>query len=102
MMQEIYKEGPIACGIASGKILHEYTGGIIEDTTGNKGINHEISIVGWGEEDGTNFWIIRNSWGHSWGESGFFRIVRGVDNLGIESECSWAIPVDTWTNKVMH
>lgn len=42
---------------------------------------------------------MRNSWGSYWGENGFFRIVRGVNNLAIEQECSWAIPKNNFTNR---
>ena len=65
-----------------------YTGGIFEDLTGRLKDDHEISVVGWGNENGTDFWIARNSWGTYWGEKGMFRIVRGKNNLGIERECT--------------
>lgn len=45
---------------------------------------------------------MRNSWGTHFGESGFFRVVRGINNIGIESECAWATPRDTWTQSVLH
>jgi len=99
MMNEIYQRGPISCSIdANG--LHDYTGGIIHDTTGKSTLNHAISIVGYGEENGTPYWHVRNSWGQYYGENGFFRIIRGINNLGIESSCHWAVPKDTWTNNV--
>jgi cathepsin X len=98
MMQEIYQRGPISCGIATPEAFEEYTGGIFEDTTGDRDVTHIISVVGFGVENGVKYWIARNSWGTSWGESGFFRIVRGVNNINIEHECSWAVPEDTWTN----
>ena len=102
MMQEIYQRGPIACGIAVTQEMEDYTGGIFEDFTDDKEVTHEISIVGYGEENGTPYWVIRNSWGQHWGEDGFMRLVRGKNNLAIESDCAWATPVDTWTNKVVH
>ncbi|RYG54424.1 hypothetical protein EON66_07150 [archaeon] len=37
-----------------------------------------------------------NSWGTYWGEQGFMRLVRGVDNLGIEEQCGWAVPTKFW------
>ena len=75
-----------------------YTGGIFKDETGRKELDHDISVVGWGVENDTKYWWVRNSWGSYWGEGGVFRLIRGEDNLGIESTCSWANPRDTWTN----
>jgi cathepsin X len=94
MMAEIYARGPIACTIAVTEELENYKSGIFYDHTGAKGLDHEISVVGWGTaDDGTAYWIVRNSWGTYWGQSGWFYLVRGVDNLGIESQwCDWAVP----------
>lgn len=92
MMKEIYARGPITCSIAVPDDLMEYKGGIYRDTTGAKTLDHAISVVGWGEENGQKYWIARNSWGTFWGEKGWFRIVRGENNLGIEADCQWAVP----------
>jgi len=104
MMQEIYQRGPIACGIAVTDAMENYTStsGIFEDKTGDLDVVHEISIVGFGEEDGTPYWLIRNSWGTHWGIDGFMKLVRGKNNLAIESDCAWATPFDTWTDLKTH
>ena len=103
MMQEIYQRGPIACGVAVPDSLENYTGGIYEDKTGDTELVHDISVTGFGTtEDGTKYWTVRNSWGSHWGEQGFFRVVRGTNNIGIESDCAWATPKDTWTNDERH
>mmetsp|Transcript_48133 Transcript_48133/g.125183 ORF Transcript_48133/g.125183 Transcript_48133/m.125183 type:complete len:97 (+) Transcript_48133:1535-1825(+) len=96
MMAEIAARGPIACGMAVTKDFENYSGGIFKDTTGVTTQMHEISIAGYGEENGVKYWIGRNSWGTYWGESGWFRIVRGVNNLGIEDACDWAVPKKNW------
>ena len=83
--------------------LDEYTGGIYCDDTGDQEFVHLVSVVGWGVSDeGEKFWNVRNSWGSHWGEEGFFRVCRGVNNIAIESNCAWATPVDTWTDQVWH
>lgn len=57
-------------------------------------VNHSIVILGWGfdEETQTKYWICANSWGKEWGENGFFRIIRGVNDLSIESVAEIIIP----------
>jgi C1A family cysteine protease len=97
MMQEIYQRGPITCNVAVTDELKDYTGGIFNDKTGVLETDHVVSIVGYGVENGVNYWAVRNSWGSHWGESGLFRIVRGTNNLAIESTCYWAVPKDTWS-----
>ena len=97
MMSEIYKNGPIACGINAEEI-GDYTGGVLDLPHQLKMINHIISVVGWGYDSALNkqYWIIRNSWGSYWGELGFMRLVLGENQLGIEKTCAFAIP-GNWT-----
>lgn len=55
-------------------------------------LNHSTLIVGWGEEDGVKYWLCKNSYGTSWGENGFFRIRRGLDDYAMESNPTAYIP----------
>ena len=95
MQREIYKNGPIACGIDAEPLL-DYTTGV----AAGRGtmVDHVVSVVGWGEDAGAGgYWIVRNSWGEPWGEKGFMRIVTskntgpaGTANNAIEKECGFA------------
>jgi C1A family cysteine protease len=82
--------------------LENYTTGIYHDLTGDTSIVHDISIVGFGVEDGVKFWTVRNSWGTHWGEQGFVRVIRGINNIAIESDCAWAVPKNTWSPVLLH
>jgi len=103
MMNEIMARGPITCGIAVPAALLNWTGeGVFIDTTNEEEIDHEISVFGWGTENGIDYWLVRNSWGAFWATEGTFKLIRGINNLMIESNdtCTFAVVTDTWTNPV--
>jgi len=98
MKAEIFKRGPISCGIDATAGLEAYKGGIYSEYNTSPEINHIISVVGWGTDPSSSkqFWIVRNSWGTPWGEQGFFRIVLGQPNynLAIETQCGYGVPTN--------
>lgn len=57
-------------------------------------VDHSVVLVGWGydEEKRVPFWVLQNSWGSQWGEGGYFRMIRGIDHMGVESICESGIP----------
>eukprot|EP00656_Telonema_subtile_P049235 TRINITY_DN6073_c0_g1_i3.p1 TRINITY_DN6073_c0_g1~~TRINITY_DN6073_c0_g1_i3.p1 ORF type:complete len:410 (+),score=69.30 TRINITY_DN6073_c0_g1_i3:129-1358(+) len=89
MAKELYTRGPISCGVDAVP-LHNYTGGVI--STAGSGIDHVVSIIGWGVDAGQEYWQMRNSWGEYWGEMGYARVAKGKNALLLESGCSWAVP----------
>jgi cathepsin X len=96
MKAELFKNGPISCGIqATNNFEQTYKGGIYKEYIANPQLNHEIAVVGWGVDatTGEEYWVGRNSWGTYWGEYGFFRVQIGTqNNLGIETDCTAGIP----------
>eukprot|EP00981_Chlorochromonas_danica_P004288 scaffold865_cov160-Ochromonas_danica.AAC.7 len=90
IMGEIYARGPVSAYI-NANCLETYTGGISQyDNCKPFLFNHAIQLNGWGSENGTDYWIGRNSWGTYWGEHGFFRIVRGGAYKPVKGY--WAVP----------
>jgi len=75
--QEIFKNGPVQTGFMVYEDFMHYKSGVYEFTHGQKLGGHAVKIVGWGSENGKEFWIAQNSWGPQWGENGFFRIKLG-------------------------
>ena len=103
MKAEIFNRGPIACGImvVPETDFETYNGGVYAKSYDDISVNHVISLAGWGvANDGTEYWIGRNSWGEAWGENGWFKIVTSAYkngngdkyNLGIEQDCAYAVP----------
>jgi len=84
--QAIYEDGPVEAAFTVYSDFENYSGGIYHHTKGSMLGGHAIRIVGWGEENGVPFWKVANSWNPYWGENGYFRIVRGRDECGIEDD----------------
>jgi len=101
MKKEIWTRGPIACGVSADPIL-DYEGGILDVPHADKEVDHIISIAGWGydKETDSQYWLIRNSWGEYWGEMGWFRVKLGENQLGLESDCAWAVAGSFTTKNV--
>lgn len=60
-----------------------YKSGVYEYTTGGLAGGHAVKVLGWGKENGTDYWLCANSWGEAWGLDGFFKIKMGeckIDN----------------------
>ena len=80
LMEAVRGAGPIAIGINANN-LQFYESGVINAAScppgrGIQSINHAALLVGWGEENGVKYWLVKNSYGLDFGENGFFRLER--------------------------
>ena len=87
--------GPIAASIRVTESFIGYSSGIFLDGKCfyKKAPNHAVLVVGYGSDpDGTDFWVIRNSWGSNWGENGFMRLARNSGlNCGVSNSTFYPI-----------
>ena len=74
--------GPIMTGMAVYTDLFDYESGVYEQTYGDLAGYHAICIVGYNDSGG--YWIVKNSWGLNFGESGYFRIKYNQCGMGTE------------------
>jgi cathepsin L len=80
-------EGCVSIGIeADQTAFQHYSSGVLTGTCGTQ-IDHGVLIVGYGEEGGQKYWKVKNSWGATWGESGYINICRDCDKNGSDGEC---------------
>jgi len=83
LMNAIAEIGPIAISVEA-DTWSSYGSGILPPdgcNLGNTDIDHAVQLVGYGTDAGTDYWIVRNSWGRGWGESGYIRLKRTADGL---------------------
>jgi hypothetical protein len=94
MRQFIAKHGPVSVGIDA-TFMQTYTSGLAcpncnFDHQDGYTMDHGVTVVGWGSDtvNGSkmDYWLIKNSWNESWGESGYYRICRGI--LDRKEQCS--------------
>jgi hypothetical protein len=77
----VYEHGPVCTSVDANDAWDNYGGGVIEAP--GSGTNHLVLIVGWDDRLGTDgAWIVKNSWGASWGEAGYCYVAYGATNIG--------------------
>ena len=90
LLREAVYRSPVAVSIeADTKTFQFYQGGILDSTNCGTTLDHGVLAVGYGEEDGKKYWIVKNSWGADWGENGYVRIGR-ADSEDSEGVCGIA------------
>ncbi|KAK8481521.1 hypothetical protein V6N11_052353 [Hibiscus sabdariffa] len=82
---------PVSVGIdGSAQAFHFYNGDGVFTGDCGADLNHAVTIVGYGKDDkGMEYWIIKNSWGETWGDKGFMKIQKGVNLCGIARAASF-------------
>ncbi|KAJ9445560.1 Cruzipain [Diplonema papillatum] len=71
--------GPLSIAVDASFHWQTYTGGIVSNCNG-KTLDHGVLIVGFAAD----YWIVKNSWGPTWGESGYIRLARGSNQCGLD------------------
>lgn len=76
----IYRYGSVSAGVYADEYFSAYAGGVFSDGQNYDSINHAILLVGW--DDAKGAWLLKNSWGPSWGVDGFMWIKYGTCRVG--------------------
>lgn len=76
-LKEAVSNGPVSIAIeADTRAFQMYSSGVITGTACGTTLDHGVLIVGYGEETGIKYWLVKNSWSNSWGNQGYVKIER--------------------------
>jgi len=82
--------GPVSIAIEADRAAFQfYASGILDDSSCGTNLDHGVAIVGYGTDSGKDYWIVRNSWGATWGEAGYVRLVRNKNECGLALDPSY-------------
>jgi cathepsin B len=93
IMTELYTNGSIEVDFTVYADFPLYKSGVYQQTSDEELGGHAVKLIGWGVENGTKYWLIANSWNNGWGDHGYFKIIRGVDECGIEDDPNAGMPI---------
>ncbi|KAK1698620.1 hypothetical protein QYE76_015317 [Lolium multiflorum] len=84
---------PVSVGIdGESRSFHLYGGGIMTADACGTHLTHAVTVVGYGvQQDGTSYWLLKNSWGENWGEGGYMKLERGTGACGVALMASYPV-----------
>jgi len=90
-LREVIHFTPASVAIeADTKVFQFYKGGVITSSDCGTMLDHGVLVVGYGNDNGQDYWLVKNSWGADWGENGYVRIGRSV-NTNDDGVCGIAM-----------
>jgi len=95
-MKAAIADRPLAVAIeADTRVFQSYTSGVFDDASCGTNLDHAVLAVGWGTENGQEYWLVKNSWNTTWGDQGYIKIaiVAGEGICGVQME-----PLSVYTN----
>ena len=82
-MKAALAQQPLAVSIEADKrVFQTYKSGVLDSTKCGTKLDHAVLAVGYGTEDGTDYWLVKNSWNTTWGDQGYVKLAV-VDGEGI-------------------
>ncbi|KAB7494353.1 Cysteine proteinase 2 [Armadillidium nasatum] len=94
LLTAVATAGPVTAAIDASRVSFQlYASGVYYDASCSSVIlGHSVLIVGYGTENSAEFWLVKNSWGVSWGENGYIKMARNRDNnCGIASDAAYPL-----------
>jgi len=83
---EIANSGPVEAAFDVYSDFLTYKSGVYSHTSGDLLGGHAVKLIGYGTENGKDYWLAQNSWTTSWGDQGLFKIAKGSDECGMEDD----------------
>ena len=90
-LKSAVSQQPVSIAIeADTRYFQFYSNGVLTSSSCGTNLDHGVLIVGYGEEDGKKYWLVKNSWGSSWGDNGYVKIARS-DSTNDKGICGIAM-----------
>lgn len=83
-LKEAVSYGPVSVAIEADTLIFQfYKSGVVDDVKCGTNLDHGVLVVGYGNENGKDYWVVKNSWGPRWGDNGYIKIARSNSTLDV-------------------